>query len=186
MSVESTIIVTLRTIDIRPGERANLIDLRSQLRAAQWDVTLGPTRHAYFTIRLAEGLRAIDGGRLIDSEGRVGAASISGKAARWVDCSGPGPHGSWAGIAAFPFPSVTEAPWVVFDWGTLTLNPFLRDARTLRRGESLDLGLRVVVHDGDAAGAGVAELHEQFVGNSEATDGIGAGGARLATNGGSR
>ena len=42
-----------RTIDVYPGQVANIIDIRSQLRSAKWDIRIGPTVHAYFTVRLA-------------------------------------------------------------------------------------------------------------------------------------
>ena len=60
-----TLAVETRTIDIRPGETANLFDVRSQLRAAEWDLHIGPTRHAYF--RAAD-----DGGAAGDGRGDDG------------------------------------------------------------------------------------------------------------------
>ena len=149
-----------RIIDIYPGEKANIIDIRSQLRPTEWELSIGPTRHAYFTIRLAEGLREIDGGKSSDSEGRNGAARISGQKADWVDGSGPGPHGQWAGIATFKFASAGDVPWHIFDWGTINLNPIFDDTWRVKLGDELNNGIRIVVHDGDADEAGVAEIYE--------------------------
>ena len=67
-----TLAVETRTIDIRPGEVANLFDVRSQLRAGEWDLRIGPTRHAYFGLRLTEALRVTNGATMVDAEGRVG------------------------------------------------------------------------------------------------------------------
>ena len=67
-----TLAVETRTIDIRPGEVANLFDVRSQLRAAEWDLHIGPTRHAYFGLRMTEPLRVTNGATMVDAEGRVG------------------------------------------------------------------------------------------------------------------
>ena len=115
-----------RVIDIYPGETANIIDIRSKLAPTEWELSIGPTRHAYFTIRLAEGLREIDGGKSSDSVGRDGAAQISGRKADWIDGSGPGPHGKWAGIAAFKLASSGDVPWHIFDWGDHQPEPDLR------------------------------------------------------------
>ena len=83
-----TLAVETRTIDIRPGETANLFDIRSQLRPAQWTLRIGPTRHAYFGLRMTEALRVTNGATMVDSEGRVGGSAISGEVSDWVDCSG--------------------------------------------------------------------------------------------------
>ena len=50
----------MRTISVFPGEVANVIDVRSQLRPTEWDIRLGPSRHGYFTIRMADHLRVVD------------------------------------------------------------------------------------------------------------------------------
>ena len=149
-----------RIIDIRPGKVANIIDIRSRLRPTEWDLSIGPTRHAYYTIRLAEGLREIDGGTSSDSEGRCGAANISGQKADWVDGSGPAPHGRNAGIAVFKFASAGDVPWHIFDWGTINLNPIYDDTWNLKRGDEMDIGIRIVVHDGDAKEARISEIFE--------------------------
>ena len=151
-----------RTIDIRPGDVANVIDVRSSLRPTEWDIVIGPTRHAYFTVRLADGLRAVDGGTLVDSEGRVGAGAITDQVADWVDMSGAASHGRNAGMTVIPHTSAAGAPWYVYDWGSIMVNPFLRHKSVLNRGETLDLGVRVLAHDGDAKEARVADLYEAF------------------------
>ena len=157
-----TLATETRTIDIHPGAVANAIDIRSQLRPTEWDLRLGPTRHAYFTVRLADGLRPVDGGRLVDAAGRVGDRAIRAQTADWVDMSGPAPHGQRAGLAVIPHASLAGLPWIVVDWGTITVNPFQHRARALPRGQSLDLGIRLLAHDGDAEEADVAGLYEAF------------------------
>ena len=143
-----------RTIDIYPGEVANTIDIRSQLRPTEWDLRLGPTRHAYFTIRLADGLRPVAGGTLLDSEGRTDPEAMCGPGAAWVDMSGPAAHGHRAGITIIPHKSMEGAAWIVTDWGTVTVNPFLQQGAVLKRGDTLDLGLRILAHDGDGGRGG--------------------------------
>jgi len=149
-------------LSVRPGEIANLFDIRSQLRAAEWDLRIGPTRHAYFGLRMTEALRVTSGAALIDAAGRSGGAAISGQVSDWVDCSGTIAAGRQAGAALFPFPSGRGFPWFVSDWGTLTVNPLAHTCRELKRGDLLDLAVRVVVHDGDAAQADIAGLYRSF------------------------
>jgi hypothetical protein len=144
-----TIAEEMRTIDIYPGEKNHVIDIRSQLHPTAWDLSMGPTRHGYFTIRMQDGLRPVDGGRVVDSEGRQGSEVISGRWADWVDMSGPAAHDQWAGLTVLPHPSTAGHPWIVFDWGTITVNPFLREQTVIRRGNVLDLGIRLLAHDGD-------------------------------------
>ena len=129
-----------RTTDIRPGDVVNTVDIRSQLRPTEWDLTIGPTRHAFFTVRLAYGLRVDDGGALVDADGRCGGAAITNRTSAWVDASGPAPHGARAGLAILPHASTAQVPWVAYDWGTVVVNPFAREPREVRRGDTLDLG----------------------------------------------
>ena len=41
---------------------AYVIDVESRLAAADWDFVIGPTRHSYFNVRLAEGIAVTSGG----------------------------------------------------------------------------------------------------------------------------
>ncbi|MCZ6680459.1 MAG: PmoA family protein [Candidatus Poribacteria bacterium] len=157
-----TLAVEARTIDIYPGEVANVIDMRSQLRPTDWDISIGPTRHAYFGVRMAEALRATDGATLTDSENRTGASAITGQVADWVDCSGVVAAGRRAGVAVFPHPLASKAPWFVADWGTLSVNPFGQNRKAIRQNDVLDFAVRVVVHDEDVEGAGIAERYRAF------------------------
>ena len=157
-----TLAVETRTVDIRPGQAANLFDIRSQLRPADFDLRIGPTRHAYFGLRMTEALRVTAGATLIDAEGRSGGSAISGQVSDWVDCSGTITAGRSAGAALFPFPSAQGFPWFVSDWGTLTVNPMARQSYELNQGDQIDFAIRVVAHDGDAEQADVAGLHRSF------------------------
>ena len=157
-----TVAIETRTVDIRPGAAAHLIDVHSRLRPTEWDFRVGPTRHAYLGVRLAEGLRVIDGGRLLDAAGHRDSEAIRAHCADWVDGSGSVPSGQQAGVALFPYPSAAGHPWYAADYGSMTVNPFGRTATMVRRGGELEVAARLVVHDGDAADAGVAELFQAF------------------------
>lgn len=158
----------VRTIDVFPGERANVIDVRTVLRPTQWDLRIGPCRHGYFTIRVADHLRAADksggklSGRLVDSDGRVGADRIGWQHADWIDYSGEDDNGRIAGLAMFQFPSLGNVPWYVVDYGSVRINPFRLAAKELRRGEKVDVAIRLIAHDGDQEHADVPGLYREF------------------------
>lgn len=151
-----------RTLDIRPGKPANLIDLRSRLQAGQWELVLGPTRHGLFGVRLIEALTVTHGGRLQDSVGREGGQAISRETADWVDGSGTLGRGVRAGVSLFPHPFKAGYPWYVTDWGTLTCNPMAKKSWSLGQGDGIEFGIRIAVHDGDAGEARIGELYRAF------------------------
>ena len=151
-----------RTLDVYPGDVANIIDIRSRLMPTEGDIRVGGTVHGYFVIRIADGLRPADGGTLIDSTGRTGAAEIRGQFADWVDCSGNAAHGQKAGMAVFPYPTRGNLPWHLSDWGFIMVNPYQVEARRVNRGASVEAAVRIVAHDGDVGESGVADLYESF------------------------
>lgn len=157
-----TIAVETRTISVRPGAEANLIDLRSELRPAEWPLAIGPTRHAYFGFRLADGLRVVDGGALAGPDGLLAATAVAGRALGWLDCSGR-VGGRGAGLAVFPAPSLGHLAWSATDWGLIAVNPLVDAATRLDPGGVLDFAVRLVVHDGDVREARVAELYRGFL-----------------------
>jgi len=153
-----------RTYEIALAPDMYVIDVRSRPSAADWDVSIGPTRHAYFNVRVAEGMAVTSGGRVEDDRGRAGGDAISGIGAKWVDYSGPVGGGHWAGLSVFPHPGDhAETSWFVSDWGVVTVGPFRNQARPVRKGQSLTLRYRVLAHDGDLRQADVAERYEEYV-----------------------
>jgi len=142
-----TVATERRIIDVRPGDACHVIDLHSELSPTEWDMVLGPTRHAYFNFRVAESMRVVRGGRLTDSEGRSGGDAITGNGAAWVDYSGPVGGGNVAGIAMLCAAGIGKPTWFAADWGTVTLQPFRHEGVVLRRGESLAMSVRLVVYD---------------------------------------
>ena len=109
-------------------------------------------------------------GVIVNSTGAKGAANTWGKAAAWVDYSGPIGDKIY-GIAIFDHPENPKHPtyWHVRDYGLFAANPFgehdfyadeTRDGSlTIQPGESLRFRYRVVIHPGDAAAANVAQLY---------------------------
>ncbi len=139
-----------RTIDIRTGNTYNILSIRSRLEPTEWDIVIGPTRHAYFTVRMADGLRVVDGGKIVDADGRSDVEDINDNTGSWVDMSAVGPHGHEVGVTVVSHPCPKPAAWYAHEWGSVALNPFLHEEGSIRRGTALELGVSVVAHDGPA------------------------------------
>ena len=153
-----------RTMRVARQRDAHLIEVDSRLAAVDWDFTLGPTRHAYFNVRVADSMIVGLGGAVRDDQGRRGGEAVSGTDARWIDFSGPVGGGNVAGIAVFPHPGDhADLSWFVADWGVVTVGPFRQKQALVRRGEHLRARYRVLVHDGDAEAAGVADAYAAFL-----------------------
>ena len=145
-----------RRFDVAGGEAHHLIDVVSTLEAAEWPLTLGPTRHAYFNVRIAMC------GALRGANGADAAAAISGSDAPWVDASGPVGGGHVAGIAVMTHPANGQPWWFVTDWGVVTVNHFRVTPLAIAPGESASFAFRLVVHDGAADSLDLARLYAEF------------------------
>ena len=150
----------------REQRDAHVIDVESRLAAVDWDFTLGPTRHAYFNVRVADSMIVGLGGVVRDDKGRSGGDAVSGNETRAGSISpGRSAAGTRPGIAVFPG---SARPcriiwWFVADWGVVTVGPFRLKEALVRRGEHLRARYRVLVHDGDADAANVAAAYAEFL-----------------------
>jgi len=149
------------------------IDWRSTFTAGPNEVALtrtpipgekggrGHGGYAGLSVRMAKGTR---GWAALDSEGRKGKA-IHGKAARWVDCSGPG-----GGLAVLDHPTNMRhpSPWYYnagmpyFSPAVLFNAPF-----TLPAGKSLSLRYRLLVHAGPADAKRIEKQWQAFGASKE-------------------
>lgn len=137
-----------RTTNVSLASDLTAIDVTTRFRPNGHPLTIGPTRHAWFGIRIAEPMTVNEGGRVVDAAGRVGTAQVSGQSSSWIDLSGPVGGGHQAGIAILPDPRETWGAWFVTDWGTVAVNPFVEQARTIDAGGEMTLGMRLIIHDG--------------------------------------
>jgi hypothetical protein len=159
--------VETRILRISPAPAMYVIDVDSQLSAVEWDFTIGPTRHAYFNVRVAESIAVSSGGAIVDDQGHHGADSVTGAGSRWVDYSGPVGGGNFAGVAVCPHPrDHNETTWFVTDWGVMTVGPFRNRACKVEKGTSRRLRYRVLVHDGNADEADVAGRFSSYLANA--------------------
>jgi len=150
-------------ISARPG--IYILDVESRLKSDQWDFTLGPTRHAYFNVRVADSMIVQFGGVVQDDAGRTGGEAITGTKSRWVDFSGPVGGGRTAGLAVFPDPRDHEdLSWFVADWDVVTVGPFRIKGRLVTKDQELVARYRIIPHDGSAEDARIAKLFAAYLG----------------------
>jgi hypothetical protein len=157
----------------RGNEAIRTIDCEFTLHALQTPVKLGDTKEGTFAIRVVKALEESSGMKMTDSEGRVGEKQIWGKRAQWVDYSGI-VDGRKVGVAIFDHPSNPKHPtyWHARGYGLFAVNPFgehdyyndpKRDgSMTIPTGKSLTFRYRVLIHEGDAAAAKVAEAYNHY------------------------
>jgi hypothetical protein len=151
------------------------IDFAITIKALDGDVTFGDTKEGTFAVRVADTMRVEgrQGGRIVNSEGQVDDAAW-GLPARWVDYTGP-VAGETVGIAIMSHPSsFRPVPrWHVRTYGLFAANPFgQRDfprpeaaqqgTATIKRGDTLSLRYRVLLHRGATNPAELDAAFGQF------------------------
>ncbi len=131
------------------------------------DVTIEKTNHSLFSARIDPDLAVINGGTMIDSEGNSGEKGTFGKSAGWIDCYGRRMNKS-EGIAILQHPSNYwyPSPWFTRDYGFFSPTPMYWPPNTknitLKKGESVKLRYRVIVHSGDHKEAKIADEFEKY------------------------
>jgi len=150
-----------RVIAIEQTAEATALRICSALRAGQWPVRLGPTRHAYFNTRVGEPMQGLAGGRLLNEHGATIGATQTPQA-EWIDYVGPIGQGRQAGLALMPLADADDGWWFAADWGVVTWGPFRWRARELQAGEALTLQACFVAHDGDINPATLRALRDRL------------------------
>jgi hypothetical protein len=117
------------------GERANRIDLDSQLRTAVTaGVAMSKNKHGYFHARVIDAIDEEDGGVVTASNGITGADAIFETDGYWIDTRGQiGPNG--VGLAIMVHPNFGPQPLFARGYGSVALNPFARQGRRLEHGQ---------------------------------------------------
>lgn len=160
-----------RTFTFGANQDARWIDVVLVVKAPDGDVTFGDTKEGSFGVRVAGSMdvTAKKGGKIVNSEGLTDDAAW-GKAAKWVDYHGP-VAGETLGIAILNHPTSFRFPnhWHVRTYGLFTANPFglhdfpggkdLNGSHTIKKGESMTLRYRVLLHKGDEK---IGKVEENF------------------------
>ena len=131
------------------------------------DVTIEKTNHSLFSARIDPDLAVINGGTMIDSEGNSAEKGTFGKSAGWMDCYGKRMN-KFEGIAILQHPSNYwyPSPWFTRDYGFFSPTPMFWPPNDksimLKKGESVKLRYRVIVHTGDDKQARIADEFEKY------------------------
>lgn len=160
-------------------DNERLFDFDVTITAGDKDVLLGDTKEGTAGMRIAESMRfkgpksSPGAGHIINSEGDADAAAW-GKRAKWVDMSGPIDAKTY-GIAFMDHPKNPRHPtrWHARDYGLFAANPFCEAEMdknqpkgggdyTLKAGQSVTFRYRLLIHEGDAAAANVAERYKAY------------------------
>jgi hypothetical protein len=175
------ILTESRTIVFYSNPTMRIMDFDINLKALE-KVKFGDTKEGTFAIRLAAGLEEPvkkslptpkRTGLMVNAEGAKGEKNVWGKRSPWVDYAGE-LEGEKLGIAIFDNPANPKHPtyWHSRSYGLFAANIFgehdyyndkSRDGGvTVEAGNSLRFRYRVIIHPGEAASAGIAELYKKY------------------------
>ncbi len=131
------------------------------------DVTILKTNHSLFSVRMAADLSVLNGGSMINAEGFGNEEGTFGKSSAWIDCSGKRGSGT-EGLAILQHPSNPwfPSPWFTRDYGFMSPTPMYWPANGtdlfLKKGTTLNLRYRVIVHAGDHIQTKIAEAYSRY------------------------
>ena len=153
------IVLDRREITITaPADDVRIIDFAVTLTALT-DIKIEKTNHSLFAARIVPALSVENGGTLVNAAGKSKEKETFGTPSPWMDYSGTR-FGLTEGLAIFDAPGNLWHPakWFTRDYGFFSptnLNWIDENGIVLKKGESLPLRYRVVVHAGDVAQAGI-------------------------------
>jgi hypothetical protein len=157
---------TRKYIITSPSPAMRQIDVEIKMEMLM-DVHIKKTNHSLFSIRLAADLSVKNGGTMVNGEGDSSEKATFGKSSPWMDCYGK--RGDFVeGIAILQHPANPwyPSPWFTRDYGFFSPTPMYwpaKDEETfIKKGETLLLRYRVLVHGGTTAEAKVAELFKLY------------------------
>jgi hypothetical protein len=149
-----------------PSETVRQMDVTITMEMLT-DVHIQKTNHSLFSARMATDLSVKNGGTLINAEGIKGEKETFGKPSPWMDYYGK--RGEMIeGLAIMQHPSNPwyPSPWFTRDYGFISPTPMYWPANGeetfMKKGETLQLHYRVLVHGGNTDEAKIRELFEIY------------------------
>ena len=140
-----------RAITFSMANYGTLVDVRTRLIARYGEVQFAHTKEAGLAMRVPPEWETAHGGIILDATGRTGESQIFDQLAAWVDVSGEGPRGIFAGITLMPHRDCPLVPWMVRDYGLHVYNPWRHRKIHLAPSDAYELGVRYIAHDGRAS-----------------------------------
>lgn len=178
-----TVIITDECIWSRPGAISPVKDTRTFIITAPSatmtqidviikmemliDVVIKKTNHSLFSARMAADLSVKNGGTMINAEGLLGEPGTFGKGSPWIDFYGK--RGTLTeGLAIMQHPSNPwyPSPWFTRDYGFMSPTPMYWPQNgtdtQMKKGTTLLLRYRVLVHGGTHSEADIAGMFEKY------------------------
>lgn len=139
-----------RRLRVRVDGACVAIHLCTTLAPVEWDVSIGPTRHALLNARVSEAISLDPARQLVDDAGRPWPGPTSGVSTptRWLDFTGAVGGGHTAGLALVPLPRGEDGWWFATDWGVMTWSPVRDCAVRIARGATATYQACCIAHDG--------------------------------------
>ena len=131
------------------------------------DVSIEKTNHSLFSGRVDPDLSVTSGGTMINAEGLKGEKETFGKPSSWIDFYGKRGN-SYEGMAILQHPSNKwyPSPWFTRDYGFFSPTPMFwpeNDKNTnLKKGETIKLRYRTIIHSGSHETANIKGLFEKY------------------------
>ena len=131
------------------------------------DVTIEKTNHSLFSGRMDPALAVVNGGTMINAEGAQGEKGTFGKPSPWIDCFGKrGDKIEGMAIMQHPTNKWYPSPWFTRDYGFFSPTPMYwpadDKASVMKKGETIRLKYRVLVHAGTNETAKIAEEFKKY------------------------
>lgn len=183
-ATDDKIVITDECIWTRPGAESPIRDLRKIIITSPedgifqldfaislqmlMDVTIEKTNHSLFSVRMDADLAVINGGTMVNAEGDKGEKATFGKSSVWMDYYGPRGN-DIEGIAILQHPGNEwfPAPWFTRDYGFFSPTPMYWPENDefiqLKKGETVSLKYRILVHSGDTEEAGISQAYQQWI-----------------------
>ena len=131
------------------------------------DVRIDKTNHSLFSVRMDPDLAVINGGTMINAENQKGEKATLGQPSGWMDFSGER-LGKTEGIAILQHPTNKwhPSPWFTRDYGFFSPTPMYWPENGeyifIKKGESITLKYRIIVHAGNHIAANIANAFEKY------------------------
>lgn len=156
-------------VGARPGpDGETFIELQSTFKPVGEMLEFGKTNFGFLAVRVAKSISEyFGGGKLTNSEGATGEPAIFGKAATWMDYSGPVPGGDFEGITFFDHPSNPGHPvkWHVREDGWMGASVCLDGPVTTTRKQPLMLRYLLHAHKGKIDAERAVKVFQEFGGS---------------------
>ena len=149
------------------GGSEYLIDMTFMLTAAYGDVEFvsDDVHYAWPFIRMHPCFSGDNGGAITADNGSVGEKATNMKAALWIDYSNT-IEGLTEGLAVFQWPDGQDHRWLTREYGIFgPRRPEEQNGKpfTLKKGDSINQRVGILIHKGDVKTGGVAERYQKYI-----------------------